>query len=76
MQRGAVRVRPTVRGAFRVKGISAAKKCQGLITLFTGRPLFVKERGDLMGKKREEFRCADSSNRSSFSSPALGTDGW
>ena len=29
-----------------------------------------------MGKKREEFRRADSGNRSSFSSPALGTDGW
>ena len=69
--------REAVRGATRVKGISAAKKCQGLITLFTGRPLFVKERGDFTGKKREEFRCADSGgNRSSFSSPALGTDGW
>ena len=32
-----------VRRAFRVKGISKAKNVRGLITLFTGMPLFVKE---------------------------------
>ena len=77
-RRGAVRpsVGPSVehsgsKGFRRRKNVRGSLRC-----LQAGHFLSRNERGDLTGKKREEFRSADSGNRSSFSSPALGTDGW
>ena len=44
------------------KGFRRQKNVRGLITLFTGMPLFVKEgrEGTGGGKKHEKFQCADS----------------